>query len=571
MTVCRRGLVPLALLLAVFGAAGGWLLNLHRVDQQQQYYRKHTEMLQMSYQAALESCRRVTDIYLQDTIRQPELLQLFSRAWHADEQEKARLRHELYRRLNRSNQLLWQQCLRQLHFHLPNGESFLRFYQPNRFGDHLFNVRPSVQLANTERRAVVSFEAGRVGTGFRFVSPLTYRGVHIGSVETSLPFRALQDLMVRLSPGEEYQFLISADLIRERLFAEYRDNYVPSRFPALLVENPRRHGPDSALPLSEVARKLEERLAGDRAILDQLQRGLPFSVGLIQRKIGYVVSFLPVREVTGRLGGYIVAYKPEPLIVAQWRSSLLELTVFVLLLALTGWLLLRWRGSALQLTEQEARRQYQEALQVQQERLEHEERTRISRELHDRIGQALLGVNLRLKLLWEEMPQEKTEDRRALGQLIEDIQQATAELRNLVLSLRPLPLAGMRVDEAVQWLCRNLERHAGVSVLLQVTGNFEEVSDSCSLVLFRVCQEGLTNILKHAAATRVQLTLHSCRGLLSMTLQDNGAGGAAVPENDSSSGLALMRARVEQLGGRFLLDSPAGEGTRLFVELPCYR
>lgn len=571
MTVCRRGLVPLLLLLLAIGAAGGWLLYLHRIERQQQDYQKHTEMVQMAFQAALESYQRVTDIYLQDTIEQPELLQLFSQAWRADEQKKAHLRQELYRRLNHSYQLLRQQRLRQLHFHLPNGESFLRFHQPNRFGDRLFSLRPSVQLANTERRAVAAFEVGRVSSGFRFVSPLTYQGVYVGSVETSLPFRALQELMVRLSPRHEYQFLISADLIRERSFAEYRDNYVPSRFPALLVENPGKHEPDSALPLSEVARKLEERLAGDRAILTQLQRGLPFSVGLIQRKIGYVVSFLPVREVTGRLGGYIVCYAPEPLVVAQWRSSLLELAVFVLLLALTGWLLLRWRCSALQLTEQEASRQYQEALQAQQERLEHEERTRISHELHDRIGQALLGVNLYLKLLWEEMPQEKIEDRRALGQLIEDIQQASAELRNLVLSLRPLPLAGMRADEAVQWLCRNLERHAGVSVLLQMTGNFDEVSDSCSLVLFRVCQEGLTNILKHAAATRVQLVLQSRQGLLSMTLQDDGVGGAAVQAKDSSSGLALMRARVEQLGGRFMLDSPAGEGTRLFVELPCRR
>lgn len=571
MTVCRRGLVPLLLLLIATGVAGGWLLYLHRVDRQQQHYQKHTEMVQMAYQAALESYQRVTDIYLQDTIQQPELLQLFSQAWHADEREKARLRQQLYLRLNRSYQLLWQHRLRQLHFHLPNGESFLRFHQPNRFGDRLFSVRPSVQLANTAQRAVVSFEAGRVSNGFRFVSPLTWQGVHIGSVETSLPFRALQDLMVRFSHGYEYQFLISAELVRERLFPEYRDNYVASRLsPAFLVENPLKHEPDSALPLSVVARKLEERLAGDHGTLDQLQRGLPFSVGLTQQQTGYVVSFLPVREVTGRLAGYIVCYAPEPLVTTLQRSYLLELTVFVLLLTITGWLLMRWRCSALQLTEQEAHSQYQEALQAQQERLEHEERTRISRELHDRIGQALLGVNLRLKLLWEEMPQEKTEDRRALGQLIEDIQQATAELRNLVLSLRPLPLAGMRVDEAVQWLCRNLERQTGISLLLQSNGNFEELSDSCSLVLFRVCQEGLTNILKHAAATRVQLALQCRQGLLSMTLHDDGRGGARILE-DSASGLALMGARIEQIGGRLQLDSPAGEGTRLFVELPCHR
>lgn len=568
--LCRRGLLPVLVVFVIIGISGVFLLSMNWIDRQQQHYRQHTEALKMAYRAALNGYQLATDIYLRDTIRQPDVLGIFSQAWHADDAEKDRLRQRLYHRLNTSYQTLWQHRLRQLHFHLPDGESFLRFHKPTRFGDKLFSVRPSVQIANVERREVIGFEAGRIIDGFRFVSPLEYHGVHIGSVETSIPFRSVQEAMASFADGREYQCLIRADLVQERLFPDYRANYAPSLFsPEYLVENPQRRQPDSSIPLSTLARQLEGRLGRDTAIAEQLGRGVPFSIGVIQKSVGYVVSFMPIQEVTGRLGGYLVCYAQEPMVVALQRSYLVELTVFFVLLGAAFWLLVRWRCSVAQLAEQTAHMQYEETLLMQQERVEHEERVRISRELHDSIGQVLLGVNLRLKLLQEEMSPDKADERRALGQLIKDVQQASAELRNLVVSLRPLPLAGMQVDEAIQWLCRNLEKNAGVSLLLQATGDFTEISDSCSLVLFRACQEGLANIQKHAAAKRVQVSLQQQADHVTLTIQDDGVGGADA-EHVEGSGLAIIRDRVGQAGGRMQIDSPTGAGTRLFVELPCH-
>ena len=565
----RHGGLPILLVVAAVALLGSLLLYLNSVDKQQQHYKQHTEMLEISYRAAIYTYQIATEIYLRDTIRQPDVLVLFAGAWKATKQEKARLRRQLYGRLLGSYQELWQYRLRQLHFHLPDGESFLRFHQPDRFGDKLFSVRPSVRIANTKLQDVVGFEAGRIIDGFRYVTPLHFRGLHIGSVETSIPFRSLQAAMTEHAADREYQFMVHADLIQERLFPDFRSVYAPSPLSEeYLIENPGRKYPDSALPLSATATAIATRLSKDTETMQRMARTEAFSVGLMQNGSGYVVSFLPVKEVTGKKGGYLVSYVKEPLVSTMKRSFVLELVGFTSLLSLAFWLLVRWRGSQAQLAEQSARQQYEDLLLTQQEAVEHGERIRISRELHDGIGQALHAVLLRLKLLLGTIGPDRNSERQAIGELIRDIQSASAELRNLVVSLRPLPLSGMKIDEAIQWLCRNLEKDGGVSLLLQTAGDFANVSDQCSIALFRACQEGLTNILKHAAAKRVQVSLQRQGDTVVLTIQDDGVGGAKSG-GTGGSGLTIMQERVGLAGGRLVIESPPGQGTRIFVELSC--
>jgi len=566
----KRGILPLLLAFACVALVGGWLLNLNRLEKQTQRYSQHTEMLAIAYRAAVHTYQMATEIYLRDTICQPEILTLLAEAWRTDEAGKAILRHQLYNRLIGSYQGIWQNRLRQLHFHLPDGESFLRFHQPKRFGDKLFSVRPSVRIANTEHRAVIGFEAGRIIDGFRYVAPLELHGHHIGSVETSIPFKSVQSAMSEYAGDREYQFLVNAYLIQDRLFKELRSVYVQSPFSdAWLIENPARNEADTAKPLSATANAIAQKISNDTETMQRLLKGEQFSVGIVHQGSGYVVSFVPVPEVSGGRGGYLVCYAKEPQVVSVKRSFMLELTGFFGLLVIVCWLLLRWRSSQAALAEQTAKGLYEDALKVQQERVEHEERTRISRELHDGIGQALHAVILRLKLLLGTVGKGRSSERTAINELLRDVQNASSELRNLVISLRPLPLSGMNIDEAVRWLCRNLEKDGGVSLMVQSAGLFDDVSDRCSFTLFRVCQEGLTNILKHAAARRVQVSLQRQGDTIVLSVQDDGLGGAQVGMS-GGSGLMIMQERVALAGGRLVIDSPENKGTRIFVELPCH-
>jgi signal transduction histidine kinase len=567
--LCKRGIFSVAIIFVFLAMVGVVLLHMNRIEKQQQHYRQHTEMLDISYRAAIHTYQVATEIYLRDTIRQPKVLQLLSQAHGADTTTKARLRNALHAQLRDSYLMLWQHRLRQLHFHLPDGESFLRFHQPDRFGDKLFSARPSVKIANTELRDVVGFEAGRIIDGFRYVTPLIYRKRHIGSVETSIPFRSMQSAMAEYADNREYQFLVSTNLIQERLFPDFSQVYAPSPFSgAWLIENTARTSPDTARPLSAVAQGLAHKLAANRSIMARMDTNQAFSVGLIQGGTGYVVSFLPVREITSEKGGYLLCYAKEPMVVTFKKSFLLELTGFIGLLLFSLWLLLRWRCSVAELAEQSARRQLEDALLGQQERIEHEERARISRELHDGIGQALQAFKLRLKLLLSGLEPDRIEERHTINQLIEDLKNTSSELRSLVVSLRPLPLSGMRVDEAVRWLCGQLEKDAGIALTVQIEGTFERVDDTCSLTVFRICQEALQNIAKHAGARHVQVQLIRKDGRVNLTIIDDGHGGAAAGKG-GGSGLNIMRERVELAQGSYSLASPPGQGTRLVVELPC--
>ena len=116
--VYNRGIFSILLMFVVVAGVGGGLLSLNRVEKQQQHYKQHTEMLEISYRAAIHAYKIATEIYLRDTIRQPEVLSLFAPAWRSDEAGKANLRHRLYNKLQGSYQELWQHRLRQLHFQI---------------------------------------------------------------------------------------------------------------------------------------------------------------------------------------------------------------------------------------------------------------------------------------------------------------------------------------------------------------------------------------------------------------------------------------------------------------------
>jgi hypothetical protein len=342
---CKRGVFQILMVFVVAGLIGSAILYVNRVERQQQHYQQHTEMLEMSYRAAIHTYQVATEIYLRDTIRQPDVLELFARAWKSDEAGRSVQRLKLHDKLWHSYQELWQHRLRQLHFHLPDGESFLRFHQVDRFGDKLFPVRPSVRIANTEKRDVTGFEAGRIIDGFRYVTPLRYQGVHIGSVETSIPFKSVQGAMTEYAADREYQFLINAELIQERLFPDFRSVYIRSPFSEdYLIENPARKHPDTAAPLSVTATAIAARLGNDSETLQRMARAEAFSVGLVQQGSGYVVSFLPIKEVTGSRGGYLVSFVKEPLVVAIKRSFILDLAGFAGMLAV-AFLWEQMRGS----------------------------------------------------------------------------------------------------------------------------------------------------------------------------------------------------------------------------------
>lgn len=201
-----------------------------------------------------------------------------------------------------------------------------------------------------------------------------------------------------------------------------------------------------------------------------------------------------------------------------------------------------------------------------------EERRRLSRELHDGAGQMLTSLLVRLKLL--EKIEEPHQVRAKASELREAMAQTLEELRRLSMDLRPAALDDLGLVPALEWYTREIERTAGFSVETTITGLGQRLARPLEVEFYRIIQEALTNISKHARAKRVKLRLVVEDGVATLGLEDDGVGfDATATLLNPSRGLGLlgMRERVELVGGSFHIDSMPGGGTRIRITVPLPR
>jgi len=309
-------------------------LNMVRLDKEQQHFDQYTAVLETAYRSSLQMYRLAMELSYIDLMAKPEVAELMERAITADDQEKAILRGRLYRTLYPFYRELQKRDLRQLHFHLPDGTSFLRFHQPDRFGDPLFDIRPSVRVANTELRSVQGFEAGRVGSGFRFVHPVLREGRHVGSVETSLTFKAIRNAMAELDATREYAFVVRREVVEGILFASQANLYKPSALSNdFLVEDSGVRLADSLPELSSSAQAVNVDLATKPEISRRMQRGDTFTIKATSGNSIYAVSLVAVNDVGGKAAGYVISYAPAPLAGLIMREFMVSLVVATVMLA----------------------------------------------------------------------------------------------------------------------------------------------------------------------------------------------------------------------------------------------
>jgi two-component system, chemotaxis family, CheB/CheR fusion protein len=202
-----------------------------------------------------------------------------------------------------------------------------------------------------------------------------------------------------------------------------------------------------------------------------------------------------------------------------------------------------------------------------------EERGRIARELHDQMGQDLTALMLGLKTLRDAAPDDSPVHMR-LEQVHALAIKIGREVRTLALHLRPpaldeLGLAATLANEAEQWSARAL-----IAVDFQTIGLEEQrLPASIETTLYRVAQEALTNVIKHAQATRVSLIIERRTDAVHMIVEDNGAGFDAdavrhTAHAEHRLGLVGMAERVAHVSGTLAIESTPGRGTEVFVRIP---
>ncbi len=216
------------------------------------------------------------------------------------------------------------------------------------------------------------------------------------------------------------------------------------------------------------------------------------------------------------------------------------------------------------------RKQAEDALRTLSHRLvevQETERRQIARELHDEVGQALTG----LKLLLESASRPKG---RSVGSSLTEAQALTNELmarvQDMSLDLRPAMLDDLGLVPALLWHFERYTGQTGVQVHFEHKGLQRRFAPEIETAVYRIVQEGLTNVARHARVAEVMVRLAVGKAGLSVDIQDRGAGfdSELALSNGASSGLNGMRERAALLGGQFRVSSSPGVGTRLVARFP---
>ncbi len=224
------------------------------------------------------------------------------------------------------------------------------------------------------------------------------------------------------------------------------------------------------------------------------------------------------------------------------------------------------------------RRKMEQALQESKEQLrilasqilsaQENERKRIALEVHDVLGSSLSAIKFKAEEAMLHLPKDRPSDiSKPLKALVSLIQDTIEEARRIQSDLRPPLLDDLGIVPTLSWFCRRFETiYSGIKVEQAVTISEEEVPDPLKIVLFRITQEAMNNIGKHAQAGSVNLGLRKVDGAIELLIKDNGNG--FDPESLSSReiskkgmGLSSMKERVEFSGGSFSIDSVQGKGT----------
>ena len=202
--------------------------------------------------------------------------------------------------------------------------------------------------------------------------------------------------------------------------------------------------------------------------------------------------------------------------------------------------------------------------------VQEEERRKISRELHDETSQSLTSIIVGLKILSEQVGSE--EERAQIVTMRELVAKTLDEVHRIALELRPVMLDDLGLAAAARRYANNYSRQHGIEVDVNFAGiSRERFKPEIEISLYRILQETLTNIAKHARATHVRIGLKKTRQLLEFSISDNGIGFAVdslkTATAKGSLGIHGMRERVALLGGTLAIDAEEGVGTTVRVEI----
>jgi PAS domain S-box-containing protein len=387
------------------------------------------------------------------------------------------------------------------------------------------------------------------------------------------------------------------DSLTARAAARRRGEPVPARFELSILT---KSGAQRALEFTETPfefagpgallgvafdvterKQAEDAVRGSQQLLNEVLATLPVGVAVTDREGDIILGNAALRRIWGDLWGSVRALSKRPASL----NELIDIESF------TGERR-TIQNSAAPIRNAEGqtvgtvivnedvteRVRAEEALHESADRLQHlsrrllavqeEERRHLARELHDEFGQLLTSITLHLQAAKNAAGSAAQP---SLNEGMALLQRAGTQMRSLALELRPMLLETAGLDATLRWLAAQHEQRTGVVSV--VVGHVTDLSGEVAIACFRVVQEALTNVARHAAARHVWIELTQSQGLLGVVIRDDGVGFdvRSILERAAAGtnlGLVGMRERVEILGGQLAIESRPEQGTRIHVSFP---
>jgi len=212
------------------------------------------------------------------------------------------------------------------------------------------------------------------------------------------------------------------------------------------------------------------------------------------------------------------------------------------------------------------------ALSVYLQYVREEERTRIAREVHDELGQSLTGLKLDLAWISGRLPRSQRLLLDKLQTMADHVDATIQSIRRIATELRPGILDDLGLVAALEWQANEFQSRTGIQCNVASTLQDTPLDSDLNTAFFRIFQETLTNIVRHANATRVDVNSTREGGMVILTVRDNGRGILAAEIKDRRSiGLLGMEERAALLGGEFEITGEPGRGTLVTVRIPLAR
>ncbi|CAG5084220.1 Sensor histidine kinase LiaS [Thermobacillus xylanilyticus] len=197
-----------------------------------------------------------------------------------------------------------------------------------------------------------------------------------------------------------------------------------------------------------------------------------------------------------------------------------------------------------------------------------EERQRLARELHDAVSQQLFAISMTATAVKRTLDKDFERAKRQVELIEEMASVAQSEMRALLLHLRPVHLDGKRLPQALEALVEELQQKVPNMVIALDQEPHLAILPEAEDHLFRIVQEALSNTLRHARASRMDISLRREQGQLHLLMRDDGVGFDMEAKKQTSYGLLTMEERVHEMGGTMTLRSAPGEGTEIDIRVP---